>query len=224
MTEALKRGLQAGSSIVPTFIAIFIGFGIASRVTDAPVWAALIMTAAVFAAPAQLVMLDLAGHGTAALAQVVIAGILVNLRFLLMSLTLAHLFPRLPRHHRLLAAQFVSASSYLLTFFQSRRRQDVNLYDFYRGVVLMSFPAAVIGTAIGTWFGTGLPAVLAFGASLFLPVYFALLLAGDVRGRSEITAVLLGFLLTPPMEFAMPGWGLFVTAVGVGAVVTVTER
>jgi hypothetical protein len=61
-----------------------------------------------------------------------------------------------------------------------------------------------------------MPALLAFAATLFLPVYFALMLAGEKQTPDEFTAVVLGFLLTPIGEVLLPGWGLFIVALAVG--------
>jgi predicted branched-subunit amino acid permease len=137
---------------------------------------------------------------------------------------LINFFDTVPRTRLAYWAQFVSASSYLVTFFQSRREEPVDLFDFYRGVVIMTFTAAIVGTAIGVVIGAGLPALLAFGATLFLPIYFSLLLIGETKGRSEVAAVMIGLLFTPPLELLLPGWGLFVTAIGAGAIVTVAKR
>ncbi len=223
VSEDVKRGLKAGSAIAPTFVAIFIGVGIAAEVADLPPLAALLSSAAVFAAPAQFAMFDMAMQDHAML-QVISVGVLVNLRFFVMSLTLTNFFATVPRRRIAYWAQFVSASSYLVTFFQSRRNQPVDLFDFYRGVVLMTFTAAMVGTAIGIVIGAGLPALLAFGATLFLPVYFSLLLVGETRGRHEVAAVTIGLLFTPPLEMWVPGWGLFIAAIGAGVIVTAAKR
>jgi hypothetical protein len=37
-------------------------------------------------------------------------------------------------------------------------------------------------------------------------------------------AVLCGFVFTPPVEMLLPGWGVFVSALGVGAAITVAEK
>jgi len=218
MNQAFRAGLKAGSTVVPTFIAIFTGVGIAAAVVGMPALTTLFSTWAIFAAPAQFAMIDIAYQSSVVL-QIVTVGILVNLRFFVMSLTLVALFPPLPRRRLALWAQFVSASSYLITFFHSRRALREELFDFYRGVVVMSFPAAVVGTALGIWFGSGLPALFTFGAALFLPIYFSLLLSSEVRRRREITAVTLGFIATPPLELLLPGWGLFIAAIAAGLVV-----
>ena len=216
--RARYRGMRAAVAVVPTFVGIFIGFGIAAQVAGVPTWAALLLSVVVFAAPAQFAMIDAAGA-----AQMIAAGILVNLRFFLMSLTLSQLL-RAPRARLLWWAHFVTASSYLLTFFAARRLPPSEVAGFYRGVILMSFPAAMIGTVLGLAFGMRLSPVLTFGATLFLPIYFALLLAGDLKGRAEIAAALLGFTLTPFAEYAVPGWGTFLVAIGAGALITAVER
>lgn len=223
MSEDVKRGIKAGAGVAPTFVAIFIGVGIAAEVADLPPLATLLSSAAVFAAPAQFAMFDMAMQGHALL-QIISVGVLVNLRFFVMSLTLTNFFATVPRTRLACWAQFVSASSYLVTFFQSRRDEPVDLFDFYRGVVLMTFTAAVVGTAIGVVIGAGLPALLAFGATLFLPIYFSLLLVGETKGRHEVAAVIIGLLFTPPLELIVPGWGLFVAAIGAGAIVTAVAR
>lgn len=222
--DGWHAGLRASLSIVPTFVAIFAGFGMAAEVAGVPAWGALALTLAVFAAPAQFAMIELAGQGPSAMVQMIVAGILVNLRFLLMSLTLSHLFGRVARVRLLLSAQFVIASSYLLTFFRSRRQPPVDLHAYFRGIAAATLPAALLGTALGLAFGKELSPVLAFGATLFLPVYFALLLANETKGRREGGAVLGGLLITPPVEYVLPGWGIFVTALGVGAAITAFER
>ncbi len=208
---------------MPTFVAIFIGVGIAAEVAGVAPVTALLSTAAVFAAPAQFAMFDLAMQD-GVLLQVISVGVLVNLRFFVMSLTLTTFFSHVPPSRMACWAQFVSASSYLMTFFQSRRDERLDLFDFYRGVIFMTFSAAVVGTAIGIVIGARLPALLAFGATLFLPIYFSLLLVGETRGRREVGAAMIGLVLTPPLELLLPGWGIFIAAVGAGIAVSVPKR
>ena len=223
MSKDVKRGIKAGGAVAPTFVAIFIGVGIAAEVADLPPLATLLSSAAIFAAPAQFAMFDMAMQDHALL-QIISVGVLVNLRFFVMSLTLTNFFDTVPRTRLVYWAQFVSASSYLVTFFQSRRSEPVDLVAFYRGVVFMTFTAAIVGTAIGVVIGAGMPALLAFGATLFLPIYFSLLLVGETKGRHEVAAAMIGLALTPPLELLVPGWGLFVAAIGAGAIVTATKR
>ena len=214
-----RDGMRAALSAAPTFFAVFFSFGIAAHVTDVPAWAAVALTVVVFASPAQFAMLDAANA-----LQMIAAGIVVNLRFFMMSLSLSHLFGRRPRRELLVSAHFIAATSYLLTFFAARQRPGLATHAYYRGIVGVVFPASIVGTVLGYATGTALPPSLAFGATLFLPIYFALLLANDLQGRYEVAAALLGFVGTPVAEYALPGWGMFLTALGVGALVTAVEK
>lgn len=216
--------MRAGLPVAATFVAVYIGYGLAAEVAAVPDWATLALTLMVFAAPAQFAMVDVAHQGSGATVQMILAGILINLRFFVMSLTLSQLFGRLSRAQLLVSAQFVVASSYLLTFFRSRREPPIDPHLFFRGVAFTTLPGAFLGTVLGLTFGAALSPVLAFGTTLFLPVYFALLLANDVKGRAEWSAAAGSLLLTPIVEYVLPGWGIFVTALAIGAVVTASER
>jgi len=214
MTE-IRNGFKAGVNVVPTFGVMFFGYGLAAAAAKLPEAAALGLTLLVFAAPAQFAMADVAGQG-GGVVQLVSIAVVVNLRFFVMSLTLAGTFDPAQRRSHLLWCQFISATTYLTTFFHWRSGRVDDPFAFYRGVVLAALPAALLGTAVGIWFGVGMPALLAFAATLFLPVYFTLLIAGEARSRPELSAVVLGFILTPPVEVLLPGWGLFIVSLVVG--------
>jgi predicted branched-subunit amino acid permease len=211
----LGNGFRAGLGVVPTFGFMFLGYGLAAAVAGMPPAAALAITVAVFAAPAQFAMADVAAQG-GGIIQLVGIAVVVNLRFFVMSLTLAGTFGGERRLSQLLWSQFVSATTFLTTFFHWRGGRAREPLSFFQGVVLAAVPAALLGTAAGLWIGGEVSEVVAFAASLFLPVYFTLLLAGDTQGRRELTAAALGFALTPPAELLLPGWGLFAVALGVG--------
>jgi predicted branched-subunit amino acid permease len=219
-----REGVRAGLPVAATFVAVNAGFGLAAEVAGIPPWAALALTIGVFAAPVQFAIVEMVGREPSAIVQMIVAGILINLRFFVMSLTLSQLFGRVPRARLLVSAQFVVASTYLLTFFRSRREPPVDPHAYFRGVATALLPAPIAGTALGLTFGDALPPVLAFGTTLLLPVYFALLLASDVKGRYEVGAAVGSFALTPVVEYVLPGWGTFVTALAIGVLVTASER
>ena len=97
------------------------------------------VTVVVFAGPAQFAMIDAASNGV--WFQVMSVGVLVNLRFLLMSITLSTLFGHVSRTRLAIWSYFVSASSYLVTFFESRHNNRVDA--FLTGVV------AAVGVGVG---------------------------------------------------------------------------
>lgn len=214
-TGEVKKGFQAGANVVPTFGVMFFGVGLAAAAAQVPELTALVITLLVFAAPAQFAMADVFAQG-GGIVQLVSIAVVVNLRFFVMSLTLAGTFDPARRRSQLLWCQFVSATTYLTTFFHWRGGRVEDPFSFYQGVVLAALPAALLGTAVGVWLGSDMPVLMAFAATLFLPVYFTLMIAGEKQTRPELTAVVLGFVLTPLVEVLLPGWGLFVVSLGVG--------
>lgn len=222
MSSSFKFGLKAGANIVPTFIAIFVAVGLSAQVNEVSFMTTMWMTALVFSAPAQFAMMDVAAQGGVWL-QVVLVGVLANLRFFIMSMTLAGFFRHVSRPRMIMWSQFVSASSYLITFFEARRKRGLDLFRFFQGVVLMGFSTALVGTLVGLWVGADMPLLLAFGAALFLPLYFSLLLFSEKMNRAETSAALIGLLATPPLEILLPGWGLIIAALGAGFVVAGAE-
>lgn len=213
--SGIRDGFRAGVNVVPTFGVMFFGYGLAASVAQVPELTALAITLLVFAAPAQFAMADVASQG-GSIVQIVSIAVVVNLRFFVMSLTLAGTFDPKRRPSQLLWCQFVSATTFLTTFFHWRGGRVADPFAFFQGIVLAALPAALLGTAVGVWFGAGMPALMAFAATLFLPVYFSLMIAGENQTRPELVAVVLGFLLTPPVEVLFPGWGLFVVSLAVG--------
>ncbi|MBI4829817.1 MAG: AzlC family ABC transporter permease [Nitrospinae bacterium] len=218
-----RSGARACLPALPTLFFIFAGFGVAAREGGVPAEAALLMTALVYAAPAQYAMLDAAGAGASALSAVMV-GVTANLRFFVMSLTLRGMFRHAPRRATARWAHFVAATPFLLTFFRSRREKPGDLFAFYRGVSVVMIPPIFLGTVAGWWAGGGLPPALAFGGTLFMPVYFSLLIASDFKGGREAAAVIAGFLLTPPLETLAPGWGLLGAGLVTGGALAVRER
>ncbi len=220
--SSFRQGTRASLPALPTIFIIFLGFGITSRIEDVPVVGAMAMTLAICAAPAQYAILDMA-NVSANPVQLIIVGTLANLRFFLISINMTQMFRGVPLGRLLPWAQFVAATPFLLTFFRSRKENPVDLFDYFRGIASSMIPVIILGTAAGLWMGAGLPGYLVFGATLFMPIYFSLLLATGVKGGYEFAAVGLGFAMGPIFEALIPGWGLLAAAMVAGLALTMVE-
>lgn len=221
-SNSFRSGLRASIPILPTLFAIFFGYGIASQVAGVPPLGALAMTVAIYAAPALYAILDLSVSG-ATVVQLITVGVLANLRFFVMSVTLSQMFKGAPLKKLMLWSQFVAMTPFLLTFFQSRKDTPGNLFDYYRGISVPMAPVIIAGTIAGIALGGDASPELIFGATLFMPIYFSLLLATDIKGRYETVAVGLGFTLTPLLEALIPGWGIVICAVSIGITLSLVE-
>lgn len=206
-----RRGFKAGLALGVTFIAIFSGYAIAAIQKGLEPALTFLFTVIVFAAPAQYAVVDMIGSG-AALWQLILVGILMNVRFFIMSLTMSHFVRQVPLKKLLPWTYFVAASPFLLALFDKRKNRDADFLKFFIGVVCAGLPLTYAGTLLGIVVQSGLPPLLTFAALLFFPVYFTVLIVGDVKKRLEIFTVLASFFLAPFIELAMPGWGIILSA------------
>jgi predicted branched-subunit amino acid permease len=185
------------------------------------------MSAWVYSGPAQFAVLAPLAEGKTAL-QVLVAGSLMNLRFLPMSMALAPFFRGARRLPLLLASHVISASSFIVPYLRFCRERDAgsaapndgsvdgagNL-AFFLGVGATSFAVWVGGTAAGFTAALGFPAGIEEALKFILPGYFAGLLVSDLKGRIVPLICSLSLILAIPGALVSPGWGWIVTAVAV---------
>jgi 4-azaleucine resistance transporter AzlC len=181
----LRGGIRAGMSAGVATFAIGIAFGLVAR----PVLGtaeAIVMSIVVFAGSAQLTavsVLAAGGSGDAA----VLAGLLMNLRFIPMGVAAASAFRGGPLRRTLEAQALVDASWALAG-------DGRGWYD--RGILLgASIPQALawwVGTAVGALGGSHLAHADALGLDAIFPAFFLLLLIDQVKDRHALVAALLG--------------------------------
>lgn len=206
-----RRGFKAGLIAGATFVPIFAGFGILAVQKGLSPALAIMTTVIVFAAPAQYLIADMIGSA-AAVWQFIIAGILMNTRFFIMSLTMSHFVRHVPLKKVLPLAHFVNATTFFLALFDKRKNKDADFFSYFCGVASAGFPATVLGTLLGVMIYKDLPPLFLFASSLFLPVYLSILIAGDVKKKLEITIVVSCFIAAPFAEILAPGWGVVLAA------------
>jgi 4-azaleucine resistance transporter AzlC len=197
----LRTGIRAGLPLIlPTF-AGGISFGVLAQPEMGSV-APILMSLIVFSGAAQFAALTVLTAGGGALAAIV-SGMLMNARWLPMGLAVGPYLKGRPWRRALESLALVDAS-----FALSRR--DDGTYD--RGVLIGAtipqYCAWVGGTAAGVIGGTILADPQALGLDAMFPAFFAVLLAGETRGREATTAAALGaaiaLLLMPITPAGVP--------------------
>jgi 4-azaleucine resistance transporter AzlC len=199
--EDLRRGIHAGMSAGIATVAIGVAFGLLARPVIGAI-PAIVMSIAVFAGSAQLTAVGvLAAGGSGAAA--VVAGLLMNLRFLPMGVAAASAFRGGPLRRALEAQALVDAS-------WASAGDGTGRFD--RGLLLgASIPQALgwwIGTAVGALGGAWLDHVHALGLDAIFPAFFLLLLIDQVKDRRALIAAMLGaaicLLLIPHAPAGIP--------------------
>jgi len=195
----MRAGIRAGVPIAFASLLLAISFGVLAQPVMGSV-APIVMSAVVFAGSAQFAALAVlaAGGGVAA---AVLAGALLNARYLPMGVALAPSVRGRPLRRALVGQAMVDASWAMA----SRRggRFDVG---FMVGATLPNYPAWVGGTAIGVLAGDVIGDPDRLGLDAIFPAFFlALLVVETRRGNEAVAAAAIGAIialvlapLTPP--------------------------
>jgi predicted branched-subunit amino acid permease len=198
----VKQGLRAG---LPTAVAsglVAISYGILAR----PVLGAVptvVSSVVIFAGSAQFAMLAVmsAGGGAAA---AVLAGVLLNLRFVPMGLALA---PWVRGGHlRRAATGWIMIDASWAMAARDGGRFDV---PFMLGASLANYPAWVGGTLIGVSAGSSIGNPRALGLDALFPAFFLALLLEEIRGSRRravvaLSGALIALALTPVAPAGIP--------------------
>jgi predicted branched-subunit amino acid permease len=210
--QAFWEGARAAVPIYAGFLAITFALGIAAHARGLSSGEVLLMSAVVFAAPAQfpaIELLPLGGHAT----QILLGTIFINLRFAVMSFALAPHFARVRTAMLALGAQFISLSTFALSFLRFQRQSAFDNFPYFLGVAIPSYICYLMGTVVGYHFGFRIPGGFEEGIRFIFPAYLSALLASELRDRGSVLLVAVAFLATPMVETLVPGWGLILTAV-----------
>jgi predicted branched-subunit amino acid permease len=162
--------------------------------------APIVMSAIVFAGAAQFAALSVLSDGGSA-AAAIIAGVLLNARFLPMGVAIAPSLRVRPAVRAATGQTLVDASWALAN--RGEGRFDI---DFLVGATIAQYPAWVAGTAIGVIASGGIGDPGRFGLDAIFPAFFLGLLVNELRSPHTSGVALggaaLALVLTP---IAPPG-------------------
>jgi len=221
-----RQGMKAAIPIWVAFVPSSIAWGIAAQSHGLSLGEVILMSAWVYSGPAQFAVLSPLAENKSAL-QVLVAGFLMNLRFLPMSTALAPFFRGVKRLPLLLSSHVVSASSFIVPYLQFQKERDGTAGDsidaqpsdgygnlvFFLGVGVTSFTVWVVGTGAGFVVALGFPPGFEEALKFILPGYFAGLLAVEMKGWAMPIVCFASLIAALPGAVISPGWGWLVTAI-----------
>jgi predicted branched-subunit amino acid permease len=223
-SSRFRQGMKAAIPVWIAFVPSSIAWGIAAQSHKLTLEEVFLLSAWVYSGPAQFAVLGPLAEGKSAI-QVLIAGTLMNLRFLPMSTALAPFFSGVKRLPLLLSSHVVSASSFIVPYLQFQKEREsepqtvgnpiakgYSNLAFFLGVGVTAFIVWVTGTATGFIVARGFPAGFEEPLKFILPGYFAGLLVVEMKGWTMplICAVSLSAAL--PGAAISPGWGWLATS------------
>ena len=229
-----RQGMKAAIPIWVAFVPSSVAWGIAAQRHGLSFNEAIFMSAWVYSGPAQFAVLAPLAENKSAL-QVLVAGFLMNLRFLPMSTALAPFFRGVNRIALLICSHVVSASSFIVPYMQFQKEREsasgaIEAKDGYSnlmlflGVGITSFIVWVTGTGTGFAIALGFPHDFDEALKFILPGYFAGLLVVEMKSWAMLIVCLGSLIAALPGAAVSPGWGWLVTAIAVATIVWGVEK
>lgn len=223
------EGLKAAIPVWIAYVSTSFTLGIAAKAHGLHPLEIVLMSALVFAAPAQFAAYEPLALGKPAL-QILLTTFLINLRFLVMSAAIAPYFGQVKRRTLFCCSQLISISTFILSYvhFQksavvpigsemTERKGRENL-RYFLGLSLTSYTVWVLGSGLGYWAALYVPAGFEEGIKFLLPGYFACMLTVELKGRTALLICVASFLVAVPGALLIPDWGWLGVALIVGTI------
>lgn len=199
--------------------ASFLGFGSLVRGNGWDLLQGLAASAAIWALPGQVAMMESWAVGAGVVAAIT-AVALTNLRLMPMVMALLPQLrtPGLPRWKVLLAAHFISVTSWVIGMQRCPQLPPEDRLPFFFGVSAGLWLSGMTGTVAGYLLAGSVPGAVSLGLVFLNPVYFLLILMPDsLRNRPQVLSLAFGAALGPLFHLLSGDWGLLATGLVAGS-------
>ena len=198
---------------VPSMVlaAGYLGFGALANSSEFPLWAAMLSTVTIFALPGQLAMLEMSVAGAVPVV-IVLTVALTAARFLPMTVAL---LPMLRSPGRSPWQLYAAVHLLAMTGWAASMRRCPELpieqrLPWFVGFALTNWMACLVSTAVGYALASSLPLLVRQGLVFVGPLYFVLILTGDMRTRHGVAAIACGAVAGPLIHIFAPQWSVIV--------------
>jgi predicted branched-subunit amino acid permease len=223
---AFRAGLREAAGIPAAVLAAgFVGFGAFAADSGFPLAMTVLSTLCIFALPGQLVLLEMSILGAPAVA-IVTTVMLTATRFLPMTVSLMPLLraPGQPSWRYFLAAHLLAMTGWAMAMQRCPSMPAHARLPYFLGFTFCLFASSALASAIGFVVSDQLGATLKLGLVFMNPLYFIVVLAGDVRGRMMALALAFGAVAGPLSYIYTPQWSVLVAGLAGGTLAFALAR
>jgi predicted branched-subunit amino acid permease len=208
---ALRAGLVATLPLAPGVMAFALVYGLTARQVGLSPGQAWLMSLTVFAGAAQFSALQV--WATASAGMLILITLIVNLRYLLMSASIAPYLQGLPWYLKAPAAFMLSDESYALGM--ARYATGHGSFAYLIGANLGLYAEWTVASLGGAWLGAALPDLSLYRLDLVFPLAFLGLLVPLISDRITLTAALVAGVLALSGAALLPGkWYILIAGLG----------
>ncbi len=192
-------GWESGMPIALGYIPVAFTFGLLVVSGGLSPWIAVLASATNFTSAGQVagIRLILAGAGYF---EIALTTVIINLRYLLMSLSLTQkVDPQLSFGKRLICSFGITDETFSVAAIAEQRLS----FPYFVGLMLGPFFAWVLGTAVGAWLSMSLSLQLrnALGIALYA-MFIALIIPPAKREKSVLVTILISVMVTVILRYA----------------------
>ncbi len=209
-TTAFRAGARDAFGVPSAVLgAGYIGFGALALESNFSIWLALLSTATIWALPGQLALVELHTIGASALA-IVPAVMLTSARFLPMTMALMPVIRDRghTRYQLYSTVHLVTMTGWAAAMKRCPELPLQQRLPYFAGFALVNWLTCLACTVFGYWVSGSLPQLVKLGLVFLNPLYFILILSGDVRHRLTILALTGGALAGPLIHLMTPQWSI----------------
>jgi predicted branched-subunit amino acid permease len=165
------------------------------------------MTALIFAAPLQVFIVQ-NGDSISVMA-LVVASVLINFRFLIMSSALSEKFKGVPLKQLLLSIPMLSASTFAVANSKTDEPGPV-LFKYYLGIGAAAISTAIVATVIGSIISAKSTAYVTDISNMILPTHFAALTGLMWPKLRPLLLTILSFFIAPIAGYWLGKWQVLI--------------
>jgi len=216
--EALYRGMAMAFPIMLGYFPLAVAYGILSFQAGLPLRSTAAMSVLVYAGASQFMAVNMLGLGAAG-TEIVLACFMINIRHIVMSMSLMQRLADLTPAGRKAAALGVTDETFALLSFSEIRSGPTKGW-LLAGVLVSAYGAWVSGSVVGALLSTVIPGDLAASMAIALYAMFIGLLVPNVKRHPPALTIaaagaLLCTVLTPQVG---AGWAIAFGTLGGGLV------
>jgi 4-azaleucine resistance transporter AzlC len=179
-----QAGFRAAAPLLPSVVPFGIMAGVAAREAGLDAWASLGMSVIIFAGASQLAAAQLMSEG-ALPAVIVITALVINLRMVMYSASLAPHLAGLPRYWKWPLAYLITDQAYVVSIGRMLREPEASGHHWYfLGAAFPIWAIWVLATLAGIALGAAVPP--AWRLDFAVPLIFLALLVPAVHDRPTL--------------------------------------
>ena len=218
--RTFQKGIRDGFPIAMGYLSVSFAFGMLAVQKGLPLWSPMLISLTNFTGTGQFAGIDLIAAG-AAFFEIAVTLLIINLRYLLMSLSLSQrLAADMPLWQRLLVA-FGNTDE---IFAVSMQQNQLLNFSYLAGLILISFSGWNLGTFLGAFASSVLPASVRSALGIALYAMFIAIIVPPAKNSKPILyvaalSVILSCLLRwlPVVRQLSGGWVIIVCGIAASA-------